>query len=176
MIGLIVAMDPKRIIGARGTLPWRYKEDLRRFKAVTMGSALVMGSKTFQSLPGLLPGRKHVVLTTRSTADWAFQPDAVEQDLHRAITLAQTMAPDVWIAGGGDVYHEALHSLRSLGITVADVTLVPDVDVTDIPIEERTYFPSGDGHGSKGFEPLVKVATEVNLADPRLTHTRYELI
>ena len=62
-ITLVVARAQNGVIGRGGTLPWHISADLKRFKALTMGSAMIMGRKTFESLPGLLPGRRHIVLT-----------------------------------------------------------------------------------------------------------------
>ena len=62
-IMLIVARAQNGVIGRDGKLPWHLPADLKRFKALTMGSVMVMGRKTFDSLPGLLPGRRHIVLT-----------------------------------------------------------------------------------------------------------------
>ena len=62
-ITLVVARAQNGVIGRDGKLPWHLPADLKRFKALTMGSAMVMGRKTFDSLPGLLPGRRHIVLT-----------------------------------------------------------------------------------------------------------------
>jgi len=63
MIMLIVARAQNGIIGRDGKLPWHLPADLKRFKALTMGTAMLMGRRTFESLPGLLPGRRHIVLT-----------------------------------------------------------------------------------------------------------------
>lgn len=62
-IALIAALDRNRAIGWRNTLPWSLPEDLKRFKALTMGHAIVMGRKTAESLPKALPGRRNLVLT-----------------------------------------------------------------------------------------------------------------
>jgi dihydrofolate reductase len=67
-ITLIVARARNGVIGRDGKLPWHIPADLKRFKALTMGSAMVMGRRTFDSLPGLLPGRRHIVLTR--DRDW----------------------------------------------------------------------------------------------------------
>jgi dihydrofolate reductase len=66
-ITLVVARAANGVIGADGTMPWHLPADLRHFKAKTMGRPMVMGRKTFESLPGLLPGRRHIVMT-RDTA------------------------------------------------------------------------------------------------------------
>ena len=78
---LIVAAAANGMIGADGKLPWHLPADLKRFKVLTMGKPLVMGRKTFESLPGLLPGRRHIVLTR----DAAWQADGAEvaHDLNR---------------------------------------------------------------------------------------------
>ena len=60
---MIVARAVNGVIGRDGKLPWHISADLKRFKRLTMGSAMVMGRKTFESLPGVLPGRRHIVLT-----------------------------------------------------------------------------------------------------------------
>ena len=62
-ITLVVARATNGVIGRDGKLPWHLPADLKRFKSLTMGSAMVMGRKTFESLPGVLPGRRHIVLT-----------------------------------------------------------------------------------------------------------------
>ena len=68
IVTLVVARADNGVIGRDGTLPWHLPGDLRRFKALTMGKPMVMGRKTFESLPGLLPGRRHIVLTR--DPDW----------------------------------------------------------------------------------------------------------
>lgn len=78
---IIVARASDGTIGHAGRLPWHLPADLRRFKALTMGKAMIMGRKTFESLPGLLPGRRHIVLTRdaawhRAGAEVATTPDA----------------------------------------------------------------------------------------------------
>lgn len=80
---LIVARADDGTIGNAGAMPWHLPADLRRFKALTMGKPMIMGRKTFESLPGLLPGRRHIVLTrdTGFRADGAEVASGVEQAL-----------------------------------------------------------------------------------------------
>src|SRR5947199_10721765 len=73
-ITLVIARSRNGVIGRNGKLPWHLPADLKRFKALTMGSAMVMGRRTFDSLPGLLPGRRHIVLTR----DPAWKTDGAE--------------------------------------------------------------------------------------------------
>ena len=83
---LIVAVAANGVIGSEGKLPWHIPADLRHFKALTMGKPMVMGRKTFESLPGLLPGRRHIVLT-RDTR-WQANGAEVAHSLDAALTLA----------------------------------------------------------------------------------------
>ena len=68
-IFLVVAVAANGVIGRDGAMPWHLPNDLRHFKALTTGKPMIMGRKTFESLPGLLPGRRHIVLTRDRT--WA---------------------------------------------------------------------------------------------------------
>jgi dihydrofolate reductase len=98
-IFLIVARASDGTIGDKGALPWRLPADLKRFKALTMGNPMIMGRKTFTSLPGLLPGRRHVVLT-RDTS-WSAPGAEVAHDVARALALAGD--GEVAVIGGADV-------------------------------------------------------------------------
>src|SRR6478672_8099944 len=98
-ITLVVARAENGVIGRDGNLPWHLPADLKRFKTLTMGSAMVMGRRTFDSLPGLLPGRRHIVLT-RDRA-WSAKGAEVAHDVVEALKLAQ---PDgISVIGGSEV-------------------------------------------------------------------------
>ncbi|MEM7702509.1 MAG: dihydrofolate reductase [Pseudomonadota bacterium] len=102
-IVLIYAVARNGTIGREGTLPWRLPADLKRFKALTMGKPMIMGRKTFESLPGLLPGRRHIVLTRRE--DWDSEGAEVVATLEEALETAKTSEPDeVPIVGGAEIY------------------------------------------------------------------------
>jgi dihydrofolate reductase len=98
-IMLIVARADDGTIGDKGALPWRLPADLKRFKALTMGKPMIMGRKTFTSLPGLLPGRRHIVLTR--DASWSAPGAEVVHDVAEALALAGD--GDVAVIGGADV-------------------------------------------------------------------------
>jgi dihydrofolate reductase len=105
---LIAAVDRAWGIGKKGELLWRLPADLARFRAVTMGSTLLMGRKTFQSLPGLLPGRAHAVLSR----DAAFHPAGVS--VYRSAQAALA-CPAGFVIGGGEIYSALLpHCNRAL--------------------------------------------------------------
>ena len=123
MIGLIWAQAHDGVIGADGGLPWHLPEDLALFKRLTMGSTVVMGRRTWESLPDRfrpLPGRTNVVLTSDPTwcADGA----------HRAGSVAEVLAahPSVWVIGGGAVYDAFLPHADRLVVTEVDLAVDGD--------------------------------------------------
>ena len=83
---LIVARAADGTIGDKGAMPWHLPADLKRFKALTMGKAMIMGRKTFAALPGLLPGRRHIVLTRDPS--WAAAGAEPVRDVAGALVLA----------------------------------------------------------------------------------------
>src|SRR3954469_1996402 len=85
-ISLVVARARNGVIGRDGKLPWHLPADLKRFKLLTMGSAMVMGRKTFESLPGVLPGRRHIVLTR--DPEWHAEGAEIAHDVDEALRLA----------------------------------------------------------------------------------------
>lgn len=99
-ITLVVARASNGVIGRDGGLPWHISADLKRFKVLTMGSVLVMGRKTFASLPGILPGRRHVVLTR--DPDWHAEGVNVARTVEEALALAGT--EPVSVIGGAEVF------------------------------------------------------------------------
>jgi len=119
---LIAAVDSSWGIGHRGAPLFRVPADLRRFKALTMGHALLMGRKTFDSLPGLLPGRAHAVLSR----DPSFAPPGVTvlRSLDEARAFAQ--AYDVFLVGGGEIYTALLEGCELAHIT--KIAAAPQAD------------------------------------------------
>ena len=99
-ITIVVARAQNGVIGRDGKLPWHISADLKRFKALTMGSVMVMGRKTFQSLPGLLPGRRHIVLTR--DPHWAAKGAEVSHSAEQALELADRER--ISVIGGADLF------------------------------------------------------------------------
>ena len=105
----ILARAKGGVIGRDGALPWRLPADLKRFKALTMGTPMIMGRKTFESLPGLLPGRRHIVLTR--SPEWRADGAEVAHSADAALALAGEGR--VSIVGGAEVYRLMLpHTTR----------------------------------------------------------------
>src|SRR4051794_24809967 len=99
-ITLVVARAQNGVIGRDGKLPWPLPADLKRFKALTMNSAMVMGRRTFESLPGLLPGRRHIVLTR--DRDWSAGGAEVAHGIEQALAFAAGQS--ISVIGGGAVF------------------------------------------------------------------------
>ncbi|WP_088310305.1 dihydrofolate reductase [Novosphingobium sp. B 225] len=140
---LVVAVADNGVIGADGTMPWHLPTDLRRFKALTMGMPMVMGRKTFESLPGVLPGRRHIVLT-RDPA-WAEDGAEVARSAQQALALAN--APHVAIVGGAEIYRLFLplaHRIEWTEIHAepAGDTRFPDFDRSEWTESFREHHPA----------------------------------
>ena len=97
---LIYARAANGAIGKNGQLPWHLPADLKRFKALTMGSPMIMGRKTFESLPGLLPGRRHIVLTRRER--WDSTGAEVVRSAEEAV--AKAGEGDIAVIGGAAIF------------------------------------------------------------------------
>lgn len=113
-ISLIVAVARNGIIGAHNTLPWRLPEDLRYFRARTMGHPIVMGRKTWESLGRALPGRRNLVVSRQ--ADFAATGGETCTSLEAALEAAQ-QADEVFVIGGAQLYEAALPLADRLYLT-----------------------------------------------------------
>lgn len=102
IVTIVVAMAQNGVIGRDGKLPWHIPDDLKRFKALTMGTSMVMGRKTFDSLGRLLPGRQHIVLTR--DPDWGAEGTDVARDVPEALSLARE--PHISVIGGAEVIRQ----------------------------------------------------------------------
>jgi dihydrofolate reductase len=137
-VSLIVARASNGVIGRDGKLPWHIPADLRRFKALTMGSVMVMGRRTFDSLPGLLPGRRHVVLTR--ARDWSAEGAEVAHDDSEALALAGDQR--VSVIGGADIF--------ALFMPVANRIELTEI-LEDVPGDTVMPDPRSSGHWHETF-------------------------
>jgi dihydrofolate reductase len=131
-ITLVVARAQNGVIGRDGKLPWHIPADLKRFKALTTGSAMVMGRKTFESLPGLLPGRRHIVLTR--DRGWRANGAEVAHDVEEALALAGN--EPVSVIGGAHIF--------ALFLPLADRIELTEV-LTDVPGDTFIDDPRSSG-------------------------------
>lgn len=124
-ISIIAAIADNGVIGYRGSMPWHLPEDLKRFKELTMGKPIIMGRKTWESLPGRLQGRSNIVVSSRPGVmlrSAGSTPDAVCDSFGRALGLAMSMqeddpAPEVFVIGGAQPYAMALPLASRLYLT-----------------------------------------------------------
>jgi dihydrofolate reductase len=157
-ITLVLARAANGVIGADGTMPWHIPADLRRFKRLTMDRPMIMGRKTFDSLPALLEGRRHIVLTR--DASWSEEGAEVARSVEDALRMAN--APHVMVIGGAEIYRLFLPLADRIELT--EVALSPDGDARiDTPEpgqwEEvaREHHPADDkGRPAYAFVTLVR--------------------
>ena len=152
---LVVARATNGVIGRDGTLPWRISADLKRFKRLTMGSVMIMGRRTFDSLPGLLPGRRHVVLTR--DREWSAGGAEVAHSVEEALTLAGD--EPVSVIGGAEIFDLLLPHGDRLELTEV---------LGDIPGDTMMADPRADGswrevtredHAAEGETPAFSFIT-----------------
>jgi dihydrofolate reductase len=115
-ITIIAAMARNRAIGRDGGLPWRLPGELQHFKQITMGHAIVMGRRTWQSIGRPLPGRQNIVVTR--SPSFRAEGCAVAASLEQAVALAR--GAEVMIIGGGQLYAEALEHTDRMILTIVD--------------------------------------------------------
>lgn len=154
-IVLVVAMARNRAIGIDGGLPWRLPGDLAFFKRVTMGKPLVMGRKTWESLPRKpLPGRPNLVVTRAVgySADGAEVHDTVEGALSRARILARD-AGEVCVIGGAEIYRQTLPYADRLYLTEVDAE--PEADTYFPDIAPAEWRETGRERGPPPQDPSV---------------------
>jgi dihydrofolate reductase len=111
---LIAAVAANGVIGSGNRLPWRLPEDLRRFRALTLGHAVIMGRRTWESLPRALDGRQNIVVTRR--CDYAAAGADVVASLAEALACVR-MPPPAYCIGGGELYRAALPLAGALELT-----------------------------------------------------------
>lgn len=148
MIHIIVAIDRHGAIGKNGDLLFHIREDLRRFKALTTGNTLIMGRRTFESLPGgALPKRRNIVVTRSDT----FAAEGIEtaRTPTEALTMAAAGPGDTFVIGGGQIYDALLPHADILDLTIADRE-DPDADTFFPPLNLDNYrvaaIEPGDGY------------------------------
>jgi len=141
-ITIIIARASNGVIGRDGTLPWHIPADLKRFKRLTMGSAMVMGRRTFDSLPGVLPGRRHIVLTRNRS--WSAPGAEVVHDVEGALAAAN--GEPLSVIGGADLFALFLPLAHRVELTevLADIpgdTFIDDPrdlgDWREVSVEEH---------------------------------------
>ena len=148
IISLIVAMDRQGVIGAGGALPWHLSDDLRHFKAITMGKPLIMGRKTHESIGRPLPGRRNFVLTRQR--DYTAQGCVICHDVEAALAACAGFE-EVVVMGGASLYELFLPRADRIYLTRVQAEVDGDV-----------WFPPFDESGWNEVERQQRQADERN--------------
>nr|WP_295372670.1 dihydrofolate reductase [uncultured Sphingosinicella sp.] len=156
-ITLVVARAENGVIGRNGTLPWHIPADLKHFKAVTLGTPMTMGRKTFESLPGLLPGRRHIVLTR--DPDWRAEGAEVAGTVAEALSAAAESR--VSIIGGAEIFRLFEDEATAVELTEihADIegdTFLPPFDSAAWQEVSREHHPAENNRPAYSFVRLVR--------------------
>lgn len=150
----LVACSRNRVIGHEGQLPWHLPADLKRFKELTMGHAIIMGRKTYESIGRPLPGRFSIVIS-RQKADLMLPRTAsLVHSLEEAYALAASLAPhwgeESFIIGGGEIYRQTIDVVRRIYLTEVETEVVGD---TTYPDFDRSLFECIQKEGVPGRDP-----------------------
>ena len=105
MLSIIVAVAENNIIGGDNKLLWHLSEDLKRFKEITMNHPIIMGRKTFESLPKVLPGRDHIILTRDENYKVDSDRVTVINDFQEILDKYSNSEDELFIIGGGEIYN-----------------------------------------------------------------------
>ncbi len=147
-IVLIAALAKNRVIGIENRLPWRLPDDLQHFKHMTLGHSIVMGRKTWESLPGVLPDRRHIVITR----DTGYQSDGAEivHSIEEAVELVPETEP-VFVVGGANLYTQLLDRADRMELTLVNAepegdAFFPEWDVKQWHEVSREHHAADERH------------------------------
>lgn len=140
MLSIIACISQtNRAIGHQNRLLYHIKSDLTRFRELTTGHTIIMGRKTYESLPnGALPHRRNIVV---SNSMKEMEGCEVYPNLEAALKAAEGEFEETFIIGGESIYRQSLHVARKLYLTVVDDTTVNDAAINDAPQQADAFFP-----------------------------------
>jgi len=156
-ICLIAAMDRNRGIGMNGQLPWHLPDDLKQFKAVTMGKPLIMGRKTFAAIGRPLPGRQNIVISR--DPEFSAEGVSVCNSLDQAVAVAE--GDSLMVAGGGMIYLLAMPYADKMILTLVDCEVAAD-----------TWFPEWQPDEWVTISEIRVPADEINPYSFRMLELR----
>ena len=159
MVNIIAAIAKNNVIGNKGKIPWHISDDLKRFKALTMGNCVLMGQKTFESILGYLgkplPGRKNVVITRNHSYK---APEGVEVFHSLDDAFAAHLHDDVFVCGGGEIYRQTINRADALYITHVEGYYDGDIffPVIDPDVWHKTWEEPHEGFVFVKYERVDK--------------------
>lgn len=154
MVHIIVATAQNNIIGGDNKLLWHIPEDLKRFKKITSGHTIIMGRKTFESLPSVLPNRRHIIIT-RDTNFSVDNPNVeVIHSLDQVINRYKNTSEVAYIIGGGEIYKQVIHTVDKIYLTkiLQDFqgdTTFPQINYDEFNIEYQSEIYTCEKNGLK---------------------------
>lgn len=158
-IVLIYARAANGAIGFEGRLPWHIPADLKRFKALTMGKPMIMGRKTFESLPGILPGRRHIVLTRRD--EWDNEGAEYVRSVDEALAAARkgNDTGQIAVVGGSAIYDVFRGMAHRIEVTEIHADFQGDVFMK--PLGAEWKVAAREDHAATGDDPAYSFVTYV---------------
>lgn len=117
MLSIIVAVAQNDIIGGDNKLLWHISNDLKRFKEITSGHTMIMGRKTFESLPGVLPNRHHIIITRDKNYTIDNPNVEVIHSIEEVIHRFNSTSDEAFIIGGGEIYKQLIHNVDKIYLT-----------------------------------------------------------
>jgi dihydrofolate reductase len=150
---LVDARATNGTIGRDGTLPWHIPVDLRRFKALTIGKPMIMGRKTFESFPGPLPGRRHIVLTR--DPDWRAEGAEVVHTVDDALALAGD--GEIAVVGGAEIYALFLRLADRIELTEVHADYAGDTCMP--PLDSEWEETLREEHAAENGRPAFAFVT-----------------
>lgn len=160
-ISIIVAMACNRVIGNNNILPWHLSADLKKFKKITMGSPILMGRKTYESIGRPLPGRTNIILSRNP--EYQQEGCLVFNDVETAIKKGCESAGEIFVIGGADLYATILPSADTLYLTIINRyfqgdTFFPEIDLNEwSEVERENIDDDPDAAFSYSFLKLLRV-------------------
>jgi len=145
---MIVAVANNGVIGVNNTLPWHLPEDLKRFRALTMGHHIIMGRKTYESLGRLLPGRTTVIVTRN--VDYQVDGAVVVHSLDDAMRFCK-QDEELFLIGGAQLYQDGLPHVQKLYITRVDIEVEGDAFLPEIDWDAWTLIEKKDHLSASGL-------------------------
>ncbi len=130
MLSIIVSFAENYAIGKNGFMPWWLTEDLKRFAQITSGKTIIMGRKTFESLPHVLPNRKHVVITNSKDFFINDENVLITNDLYGTLEAYSKKEEETFIIGGASIFEKAIPYCKKLYLTLVEGSFEAD-----------TFFP-----------------------------------
>lgn len=149
MLTLIAAAAENNALGKDNDLLWHLPIDFKRFKKLTSGHCIIMGRKTFESLPGLLPKRTHIVITRQK--EYTAESCIVTSSLEEAVKIAYNQDETPFVIGGGEIYKQSMDIANVIELTrvhaeVEADTFFPEIDESKWKLVEEEFYSKDERH------------------------------